>query len=458
MISQITFRSDDVFTDRFGREVVEPLNGGFSLWQRFEVERYLEYHGDKLVRRFDANTYLLADQGDGPARHRSRPWRHRGGARAHQGAGARRSASARTSCIPRTSRARSSTRRARAGGDAEYVELDSPHGHDAFLLEFDQVGEALTEFLDESGEGWLTTPIRSGGQRDRARSAPDARYNDESLAPVLWPSTTYFNRSVDEQFALARSVHPGKFYSRNGSPTVLEFEDAVAALEGAEAALAFGSGMGAIASVVLTFCGTGDHVVAQSRTFSVTNQLFTMLCPRLGIDVTFVDATDTRRGARRGAPGQDAARVRRDARATPGSSVVDLDAIGAIQGSVHGRRQHVRTAARAADARRTASTSCMHAATKGSPDTTTRCSASSRASATSIEAVWGHHLMHGAVCSPFDAWNALRGIRTLHARVRQQSETAHALAEFLEAHPAVARVRVSGTRLASRSATWPSGR
>jgi homoserine O-acetyltransferase len=62
MISQITFRSDDVFTDRFGREVVEPLNGGFSLWQRFEVERYLEYHGDKLVRRFDANTYLVLSE------------------------------------------------------------------------------------------------------------------------------------------------------------------------------------------------------------------------------------------------------------------------------------------------------------------------------------------------------------------------------------------------------------
>src|SRR6478672_1422616 len=59
MVSQITFRSDDVFTDRFGREVVEPLGGGFSLWQRFQVERYLEYHGDKLVRRFDASPYLL---------------------------------------------------------------------------------------------------------------------------------------------------------------------------------------------------------------------------------------------------------------------------------------------------------------------------------------------------------------------------------------------------------------
>src|SRR3546814_16130018 len=58
MVSQITFRSDDVFTRRFGREVVEPIEG-FSMWQRFEVERYLEYHGDKLVRRFDANSYLL---------------------------------------------------------------------------------------------------------------------------------------------------------------------------------------------------------------------------------------------------------------------------------------------------------------------------------------------------------------------------------------------------------------
>src|SRR5699024_619426 len=58
MLAQITYRTDDVFTDRFGREPVEELDG-FSLWQRFQVERYLEYHGDKLVRRFDANSYLM---------------------------------------------------------------------------------------------------------------------------------------------------------------------------------------------------------------------------------------------------------------------------------------------------------------------------------------------------------------------------------------------------------------
>src|SRR4051794_16374937 len=136
---------------------------------------------------------------------------------------------------------------------------------------------------DESPFGWRseTRAIRSGREFDNG-----------SLAPVLWPSTTYANRSVDEQYAMARSNHPARFYSRNGSPTVLEFEDAIAALEGADAALAFGSGMGAITSIVLTFCGTGDHLVAQSSTFAVTNQLFTMLCPRLGIDVTLVDATD----------------------------------------------------------------------------------------------------------------------------------------------------------------------
>jgi homoserine O-acetyltransferase/O-succinyltransferase len=146
MISQITFRSDDVFTDRFGREVVEPLNGGFSLWQRFEVERYLEYHGDKLVRRFDANSYLLVTKamdlhdlargrgGLGPALERiEAPVLAMG-------------ISSDLLYPPYQSRDIVDAVNA-SGGDAEYVELDSPHGHDAFLLEFDQVSEALAKFL-----------------------------------------------------------------------------------------------------------------------------------------------------------------------------------------------------------------------------------------------------------------------------------------------------------------------
>src|SRR4051812_260234 len=266
--------------------------------------------------------------------------------------------------------------------------------------------------------------------------------NDVSLAPVLWPSTTYFNRSVDENFSIARSTHPSKFYSRNGSPTVLDFEDAVAELEGAEAALAFGSGMGAISTVILTFCGAGDHVVAQSSTFSVTNQLFTMLAPRLGIDVTFVDATnaDEVRAAVR--PGKTQL-VFVESPANPGMTVVDLEAIGSIQGpftvcdSTFAPPPVQQTLSHGIDI-------VMHAATKGLAGHNDAMLGVIAGERDLVAAVWGHHLMHGAVCSPFDAWNALRGIRTLHVRVAQQCETALALAEFLERHEAVARVSYPG--------------
>ncbi|HEV3225479.1 MAG TPA: aminotransferase class I/II-fold pyridoxal phosphate-dependent enzyme [Acidimicrobiales bacterium] len=267
-------------------------------------------------------------------------------------------------------------------------------------------------------------------------------YNDSSLAPVLWPSTTYFNRSVDENLAAARSSHPSKFYSRNGSPTVLEFEDAIADLEGAEAALAFGSGMGALSSVLLTFCGAGDHVVAQSRTFSVTNQMFTMLCPRLGIDVTFVDATDADAVRVAVRPGKTQL-VIVESPANPGLDVVDLDAIGSIAGpftvcdATFAPPPVQQTLSHGIDL-------VMHAATKGIAGHNDAMLGAIAGERDLIAAVWAHHLMHGAVCSPFDAWNALRGIRTLHARIRQQSETAQALAEFLEGHPAVSRVAYPG--------------
>jgi homoserine O-acetyltransferase len=147
MISQITFRSDNVFTDRFGRGVVEPLDG-FSMWQRFEVERYLEYHGDKLVRRFDANSYLLLTK----AMDLHDLGRGRGGA----------AAALERVKVPILSLGVSSdllypSYQSReiadlalfaAGREAEYVEIDSPHGHDAFLIETEQVGVALRRFLE----------------------------------------------------------------------------------------------------------------------------------------------------------------------------------------------------------------------------------------------------------------------------------------------------------------------
>jgi homoserine O-acetyltransferase len=150
-VSQITFRTDDVFTDRFGRDVVEPVDGTFEMWQRFEVERYLAYHGNKLVRRFDANTYLLLTK----AMDLHDLARGRGGVAA---ALARIDAQAlvmgvNSDVLYPDYQQHELVEGMRAGGArAEYREIDSPHGHDAFLIEFDQVGSALRTFLDQLGD------------------------------------------------------------------------------------------------------------------------------------------------------------------------------------------------------------------------------------------------------------------------------------------------------------------
>ena len=145
MVSQITFRSEDLFTDRFGREVVEPIEG-FELWQRFQVERYLQYHGDKLARRFDANSYLLLTK--------AMDLHDLGRARGGMDIAVRR-ISAPTLVMGVNSDFLYPTHQQETiagallgnGVDARYVEIDSPHGHDGFLLEDDQVGESLHEFL-----------------------------------------------------------------------------------------------------------------------------------------------------------------------------------------------------------------------------------------------------------------------------------------------------------------------
>lgn len=146
MVSQITFRSDDVFTDRFGRELVESLDG-FHLWQRFQIERYLEYHGDKLVRRFDANSYLLL----------TKAMDLHDVARGRNGLD---DALRRISCpvltvgvssdilYPPYQSRHIAERAAAVGVPATYREIESPHGHDGFLIESRAVNQLLGPFLD----------------------------------------------------------------------------------------------------------------------------------------------------------------------------------------------------------------------------------------------------------------------------------------------------------------------
>ena len=147
MVAQVTFRSDNVFTERFGRDLADADHDGFDLWQRFEVERYLDYHGEKLARRFDANSYLAI----GKAMDLHDVGRGRGGLHA---AMSRLRAPVLTLGInsdllyPLYQQRQIHELVIETGGHSELVELDSPHGHDAFLIELDQVGPPLEKFLD----------------------------------------------------------------------------------------------------------------------------------------------------------------------------------------------------------------------------------------------------------------------------------------------------------------------
>ncbi len=266
--------------------------------------------------------------------------------------------------------------------------------------------------------------------------------NDTALAPVLWASSTFFVDGVDEAHSFATDITAPKFYGRHSNPTVADFEDAIASLEGAESARAFASGMGAVSAVILGICSAGDHIVTQRQLYSHTQLIFQAVCPRFGIDVTFVDGTDPDAWAAAVIPGKTTL-VFAETPANPKLSLVDLDALGAIAGpvtvvdSTFATPLGQRPLEHGVDL-------VVHSATKAIAGHNDAILGVVAGSEELLAWLRGFAVLHGAVASPFDALNGLRGLRTLPVRLRQQTETACALARMLEGHPQVDRVFYPG--------------
>lgn len=267
-------------------------------------------------------------------------------------------------------------------------------------------------------------------------------HNDTALAPVLWGSSAYVADSFEAARQFAGDVTEPKFYGRNSNPTVSDFENAVAELEGAEASRAFASGMGAVSAVVLALCSSGDHVVAQSQLYSHTQLFLQAVCPRFGIDVTFVDGTDPEAFRAALIPGRTTL-VIAESPANPKLALVDLESFGAISGPVTVVDSTLATPI----AQRPLEYGVdlvVHSATKAIAGHNDAIVGVVSGSDELIAWIRGFAVLHGAVASPFDALNGLRGIRTLPIRVEQQSDTALALAQMLESHSAVKAVFYPG--------------
>lgn len=281
------------------------------------------------------------------------------------------------------------------------------------------------------------------GLRPETRAIRSGRAdNQNALAPILWATSTFTADTVEEARALAADTHSSRFYTRYGNPTVRAFEAAIADLEGTEGARAFASGMGALSAVVLGLCSAGDHIVAQRQLYAGTRLLLGAVCPRYGIEVAFVDGAEPGAFERAVVPGRTVL-VLAETPANPRLDLVDLAEIGAIRGPMTAVDSTFATplAQRPADY---GVDLVVHSATKaiaGHNDATIGVVAGAEEL---LEWLWGHAVLAGATASPFDAMNALRGLRTLAVRLRHQSAVASAVAEALAAHDAVEAVYYPG--------------
>lgn len=283
----------------------------------------------------------------------------------------------------------------------------------------------------------------------------------DSLAPVLFPSTTHVVETLEEGQRKSRDLSERRFYSRHSNPSVGAFEEAMAELEGAESARAFASGMGAISSVVFGLCEAGDHIVAQRQLYGATFLFLRWVKSRLGMEVTFVDAAE---------PGSFAAAVRpqqtklvfAETPSNPRLDIVDLRALGEIAGPV----VVVDSTAAPPVLQRPLEYGVdlsLHSATKYIAGHNDALLGVVSGSEELLEWLRGYAVLHGAAASPFDAMNGLRGLRTLGVRMARQCETAQMLAEMLEAHEGVERVWHPGLashphhELASKQMEKPGG-
>ncbi|MEZ5322910.1 MAG: PLP-dependent transferase [Microthrixaceae bacterium] len=173
-----------------------------------------------------------------------------------------------------------------------------------------------------------TEPIR---HRDTVAVTSGRRDGDVALAPTLWATSAFVTPDAESAAALASTARATEFYGRYGNPTVAAFEDAIATMEGAEACRAFASGMGAISAVVLGLLSSGDHVVTQYQLYGGTQLFFNAVCPRFGIDVTFVDGTDPDAWDAAVIPGRTMMCFA-ESPANPRLDLVDLCRLGAIAG------------------------------------------------------------------------------------------------------------------------------
>ncbi|MGH2544862.1 MAG: trans-sulfuration enzyme family protein, partial [Ardenticatenaceae bacterium] len=251
--------------------------------------------------------------------------------------------------------------------------------------------------------------------------------------------STTFERDADGGYSR------GHIYSRSGNPNRDLLEDRLCQLEGGESAAAFSSGMAAIGAVFQAL-STGDHVVAPSDCYHGTAALLREVFARWGLETTFADVTDPSEVEQAMKPNTRLVWV--ETPSNPLLKITDIAEVGGIAHEVGAVCACDNTWATPMLQRpfEFGADLSIHATTKylGGHSDVLGGAVVSRASDEFFERVRKVQVTYGAVPSPFDCWLVLRGIRTLHLRMRAHSENAVKVASFLDQHPKVEKVFYPG--------------
>ena len=296
---------------------------------------------------------------------------------------------------------------------------------------------STTKGSGEEPLGFASRAVHTGERGPRPDFTP--------TATPIYPATAFVYDDTDTLDAVFGNERQGYVYTRYANPTTTALEEAIASLEGTEDAVAFASGMGAVYAALLLDARAGDRIVAAPDVYGATYAILNRLLPTLGVTCTFVDLLDL--GALEAALQETRpALVYAETISNPLLRVADLRAVTTLAHR-YGARVAVdntfatpwlvNPAALGVD-------SVIHSTTKylgGHGDVTGGAIATSAARASELREI---NKLIGSVAGPFESWLTLRGLKTLPLRMKQQSESARAIAAWLVADPRVSRVNYPG--------------
>ena len=280
-----------------------------------------------------------------------------------------------------------------------------------------------------------TLCVWAGEEKDHWKGA--------TQVPVVH-SVSFGYPDVDEWLSVAKGLKPGHIYSRNTNPTVEVFEEKIRALEGAESATSFSTGMAAISNMFFSLLSPGDRVVSIKDTYGGVSKIFLEFFPRFKIKVTMCDTTDHAAIEREVTKGCKMLYL--ESPTNPTLKVVDIDRLAKV---AHDHRALVAVDNTFAtpinqNPLELGADVVIHSATKFLGGHADAMGGAICGTKEIVSKIFHFREINGATLDPMSAYLLLRSMKTLQLRVQRQNESALHIAKFLEKQSMVERVFYPG--------------